>query len=142
MGFLGADFPHSLYDSVMEYGPIAPSWFVLPLAMAALLVVAAHLIVLREHAIGKMPESRRQIRMVTGWVMMFTIPLLAYGFGIVSPTNEQQFLLAWTCITGLLAGIVLMACVDAINSIRIARSQSKAFWAQLQEVLIEPEHDG
>tara|TARA_R110000744_G_C19185091_1_gene543221 strand:- start:50 stop:442 length:393 start_codon:yes stop_codon:yes gene_type:complete len=119
----------------MEHGPIAPSWFVLPLAMLALLVVASHLIVLREHAVGKMPESRRQIRMVTGWVMMFTIPLVAYGFGIVSPTNEEPFLLAWTCIVGLLAGIVLMACVDAINSIRLARKETREMREELRELL-------
>jgi len=126
----------------MEYGPIAPSWFVLPLAMAALLVVAAHLIVLREYAIGKMPESRRQIRMMTGWVMMFTIPVLAYGFGIVSPTNEQNFLMAWTCIVGLLGGIVFMACVDALNSIRLARVQSRELHQALHALLTRPEHDG
>ncbi len=141
MGFLGADLCKSWYGFDMEYGPIAPSWIVLPLAMLALLVVAAHLIVLREHAIGKMPESRRQIRMVTGWVVMFTIPLVAYGFGIVSPRNEQDFLLAWTCIVGLLAGIVLMACIDAINSIRIARSQSRELRDRFRELLIEPERD-
>jgi hypothetical protein len=134
---LEAHFAQSKYDWGMEYGPIAPSWFVLPLAMLALLVVASHLIVLREHAIGKMPESRRQIRMVTGWVMMFTIPLVAYGFGIVSPTDEERFLLAWTCIIGLLAGIVLMACVDAINSIRLARKESREMRAELRDLLVQ-----
>lgn len=119
----------------MEYGPVAPSWFVLPLAMIALLVVAAHLLVLREHAIGKMPESRRQIRMITGWVMMFTIPLTAYGFGIVSPAQQQEFVLAWTCIVGLLGGIVLLACVDAFNSVRLAHQQTKALRAEFRETL-------
>jgi len=142
MGILEADFPQSLYDSIMEYGPIAPSWIVLPLAMVALLIVAAHLIVLREHAIGKMPESRRQIRMVTGWVMMFTIPLIAYGFGIVSPTKEQEFLTAWLAIVGLLGAVVLMACVDALNSIRLARVQSREIHQELRALLTQPEHDG
>ncbi|MBO6513664.1 MAG: hypothetical protein JJ974_06855 [Phycisphaerales bacterium] len=136
----------------MEYGPVAPSWIVLPLAMIALLIVAAHLLVLREHAIGKMPESRRQIRMITGWVMMFTIPLIAYGFGIVSPANQQEFVLAWTCIVGLLCGIILLACVDAFNSVRLARKQTKALRAEFREILfrrnqsgapiVHPEHDG
>ncbi|MGJ8635433.1 MAG: hypothetical protein ACSHX5_01120 [Phycisphaerales bacterium] len=136
----------------MEYAPVAPSWFVLPLAMIALLVVAAHLLVLREHAIGKMPESRRQIRMMTGWVMMFTIPLIAYGFGIVTPAQKQEFLLAWTCIVGLLGGIVLLACVDAINSIRLAYRQTRTLRAEFRETLmrrdqritslVHPEHDG
>lgn len=122
--------------------------------MIALLVVAAHLLVLREHAIGKMPESRRQIRMITGWVMMFTIPLIAYGFGIVSPSNQQEFVLAWTCIVGLLGGIVLLACVDAINSIRLARRQTRKLnqefrailrnehQSQLSTIHALPEHDG
>jgi len=125
----------------MEYGPIAPSWFVLPLAMLALLIVAAHLIVLREHAIGKMPESRRQIRMVTGWIMMFTIPLIAYGFGIVSPTNEQDFLMAWTGIVGMLGAVILMACVDALNSIRLARVQRREIHQEFRALLTQqPEH--
>jgi uncharacterized membrane protein YhaH (DUF805 family) len=142
MGFLAADFMESLYDLVMEYGPIAPTWFVLPLAMIALLVVAAHMIVLREHAIGKMPESRRQIRMVTGWIMMFTIPLTAYGFGIVHPAQEQEFLYAWTCIVGLLGLIVFMACIDAMNSIRLATVQRRALRDQLRSYLSEPEQIG
>ena len=142
MGFLEADFMNSLYGFPMESGPIAPTWFVLPLAMIALLVVAAHLIVLREHAIGKMPESRRQIRMITGWVMMFAIPVLAYGFGIVSPNKEQDFLTAWLAIVGLLGAIVLMACVDALNSLRLARVESKKLQSEFHALLTQPEHDG
>lgn len=152
MRFFEAHFRQSLYDGSMEYGSVAPSWFVLPLAMIALLVVAAHLLVLREHAIGKMPESRRQIRMMTGWVMMFTIPLTAYGFGIVTPAKQEEFVLAWTCIVGLLGGIVLLACVDAINSIRLAHHQTKALRAEFRETLRQrdrylgslayPEQDG
>jgi len=142
MGFFVAHFPNSWYLSRMEHGPLAPSWIVLPLAMSALLVVAAHLTVLREHARGRMPESRRQIRMITGWVSMFTIPLLAYGFGIVSPTQENEFLTAWLAIIGLLAAIVLMACVDALNSIRLARLQTKELHDQLHTLLTHTEHDG
>lgn len=142
MRFFIADFPNSLYHSPMEYGPLAPSWIVLPLAMIALLVVAAHLIVLREHAQGKMPESRRQIRMVTGWVTMFTIPLLAYSFGIVSPTNQDAFLTAWLAVVGLLSAIVLMAAIDALNSIRLARLQTKELRDQFHSLLTHPEQDG
>lgn len=132
----------SLYDSRMEYGPVAPTWFVLPLAMLALLVVAAHLLVLREHAIGKMPESRRQIRMITGWVMMFTIPLVAYGFGIVSPTNAEQFVMTWFCIIGLLGGIILMACIDALNSVRLARKNTRDIHQELRDLMNGSEHAG
>ncbi len=142
MRFFVAHFSNSLYLSSMEYGPLAPSWIVLPLAMSALLVVAAHLNVLREHARGRIPESRRQIRMITGWVSMFTIPLLAYGFGIVSPTNQEPFLTAWLAIIGLLAAIVFMACVDALNSIRLARLQTKELHDQLRTLLTHTEHDG
>jgi hypothetical protein len=142
MGFFDADFIEWLYDRDMEYAPIAPTWFVLPLAMIALLVVAAHMIVLREHAIGKMPESRRQIRMMTGWIMMFTIPLTAYGFGIVTPAQEQEFIYSWSCIVGLLGLIVLMACVDALNSIRLAKLQRRALQEELFELMREPEQAG
>ena len=125
----------------MEYGPVLPSWFVLPLGMLALLAVAAHMIVLREHALGKMPESRRQIRMITGWVMMFTIPLIAYGFGIVSPTNHEAFVLSWTCILLLLSAIMLLACVDAVNNLRIARSQHRKIREQFRAIM-NPEQTG
>ena len=141
MGFFEADFVESLYDSSMEYAPIAPTWFVLPLAMIALLVVAAHMIVLREHAIGKMPESRRQIRMMTGWIMMFTIPLTAYGFGIATPSDQQAFATIWSCIVGLLALIVLMACIDAVNSMRIAKKQTRELRNELS-MLLNPERKG
>jgi len=133
----------------MPHAPIAPSWLVLPLAMIALLVIAAHITVLREHAQGpredgqhKMPESRRQIRMVTGWIMMFTVPLLAYAFGIVSPANTESFLASWTAAVALLGLIILMATIDALNNIRLARKQTRQLRSQLRQIFNPTEPAG
>ena len=117
--------------------PVAPSWLVLPLAMIALLVVASHLLVLREHAIGKMPESRRQIRMLTGWVMMVAIPLTAYGFGIARPSDTETFSAVWLGIIGILGAIIMMACIDALNNMRIAQAQRKELRDELRRIMTE-----
>lgn len=135
--------------------PVAPSWLVLPLAMIALLVVASHLLVLREHAPGKMPESRRQIRMLTGWVMMFTVPFTAYGFGVARPSDTETFAAVWLGIVGLLGAIIILACIDALNNARIAAAQRRELRDELRRIMAQtpdtespdlrlhaPEHDG
>ncbi len=106
-------------------GPLAPWWLVVPLAAIALLATASHIIVLREAPVGALPESRRRIRISTGWVVMVAIPLTAYAFGIATPSKPGVFSVVWLSVVGLLGAIVLLAMLDAFNTVRLHRDESR-----------------
>lgn len=101
--------------------PLAPTWLVLPLALLALVVVGAHWIVLGR-AQG-MPPIRKSLRSANGLVMMTAIPILAYGFGIVSPSNGRAFALTWILATGFLLIVLLIAGVDLLYTAYLARKE-------------------
>ena len=103
-------------------GPILPAWVVLPIAVLTMLIIAAHTI-----AMGSinMPASRRRIRSLNAWVMLFTTALLAYAFGIATTDEPQVFALAWTFATISLAFVLLFACLDMLNNARIYASDRK-----------------
>jgi len=103
-------------------GPLAPGWLVLPLAAVALLATAAHIIALREAPRGALPESRRRIRIATGWVIMVAIPLTAYAFGIATPSSVGTYMIVWMAVTGLIGAILLLAMLDALNTMRLHRA--------------------
>lgn len=106
-------------------GSIAPWWVVLPLAVIAMLATAAHIIVLREAPRGALPESRRRIRIATGWVIMIAVPLIAYAFGIASPSQPGVFAIVWMAVVGLLFAIVLLGLLDAFNTLRVHRYEAR-----------------
>lgn len=105
----------------MDSSPIAPIWLVLPLALLALIVQAGYLIALRELPKGKIPPSRRRIRTATGWMSMFAIPLTAYGFGIATMEDPSTFAIVWMVVIGLIAAILILSGLDAINTMRLRR---------------------
>ena len=110
----------------MDPSPIASPWIVFPIAAVILLVIAGHMIALRELPKGRMPESRRQIRIATGWVMMFAVPLTAYGFGIANTGEPEVFMVVWTSIVLLLIGVFGLSGADMVNSMRIHRKERAA----------------
>jgi hypothetical protein len=106
------------------------------MAGVALLATAAHLIALKEAPKGALPESRRRIRTATGWVIMFAIPLSAYAFGIATPGRAGTFVLVWTAVVGLVGVILMLAMVDAINTMRLHRRASRRLrrdWQRMRE---------
>ena len=119
----------------MDTGPIAPTWFVLPLALIALVLQAGYLIAIRELGPDRMPPSRRRIRVATGWLSMFAIPLSAYGFGIARPSEAGTFTVVWMLVIGLISAIVMLAVLDAINTIRIHRRDGEKVHRELRENL-------
>ncbi len=123
------------YNTAMDTGPIAPTGFVLPLAMIALVLQAGYLIAIRELGPDRMPASRRRIRIASGWLSMFTIPLSAYGFGIAQPNDAGTFTIVWMVVIGLIAAIVMLAVLDAINTMRLHRHEGRKMHQELRENL-------
>ncbi len=106
-------------------GSLAPGWLVLPLAAVALLATAAHIVALREAPRGALPESRRRIRIATGWVIMAAIPLTAYAFGIATPARVGTYMIVWMTVTALIGAILMLAMLDAMNTVRLHRAESR-----------------
>lgn len=110
--------------------PLAPAWLVLPMAVATLLVLAAHVHAM--HAATGIPRSRRRVRSINAGLMLVTVPVLAYAFGIATPARTQAFALAWSASALLLALIVLVALADVINTWRIHAEERRLLSAQMR----------
>ena len=126
-----------LYNGSMSAGPVVTPWIVFPLAAVTLLIVAAHILALRESAPGRMPESRRRIRVLTGWVTLATVPMLACGFGFVPPSDASLFATLWIANIVMLATIIALALLDACNTVRLARRANKDIRRQMRRALAE-----
>lgn len=105
---------------MLASSPIAPPWLALTLGVLAAVVIAGHLMALQESTRrGDVPPSRWRIRAVNGLLMLVSVPLLAYAFGIATPANPGAFILVWTMVTMVLAVVLLLAAVDMLNTWRL-----------------------
>ena len=101
------------------FGPtILPFWFVAPLAGLTMLVIAGHLLAMRD-ARAHIPASRYRIRTVNGGIMLAAVPMLASAFSVVPTDRPRAFLLIWSACVGLLVVVVALALLDALNNARI-----------------------
>jgi len=104
------------------------------MAAFAAVVIAGHLMALQEATRrGDVPPSRWRIRAANGSVMLMTVPLIAYAFGIATPDRPGMFMLAWTAVTGLLAIILLLAAIDMFNTWRMLTAQHRRDRGKLRE---------
>ncbi len=121
---------------------LVPIWVSAPLAMITLVTVAAHLLAMRG---ADMPESRRRIRTANGWLILITVPVLVVAFSVVSRSQPRQFVLIWVVAMALVCFTILMAFVDMVNNLRIARIQrqrlSRTMGAQLRQQLLADRKD-
>ena len=99
---------------------VALSPFVsVPLALAAMLIVSAHVTITQA---SDAPSSRKRIRIVNGWVMLLALPLIAAGVSIVpSQSQPRLFLIVWICVILLLTLSIFLAILDATNTMRLAK---------------------
>lgn len=106
---------------VLADGPFAPPLIVFPFAILVLLVLAVHAAVLFR---TEMPPSRKRIRLANAALMLFTTPIIAYGFGWIDPSvDKRPFVVSWTLIAGLVVLILFLALFDAVNNLRIQRAE-------------------
>jgi len=103
--------------------PLAPLWFVAPMAAATFLVVAAHLMACL-HA--DMPASRRRIRLANGSLILLTLPVLTYALCFVSPSEGRPFVIAWTLLAGATTIVMALAWLDVANNLRLAARERQA----------------
>jgi hypothetical protein len=103
---------------------ILPLWFVGPLAAFTMLVIVAHLLLMRD-AKAEIPASRYRLRSVNGGIMLATVPLLAAAFSVVPTTDARLFTLTWFACVGLLGIVVTLAALDAVNNTRLLIRQRR-----------------
>lgn len=97
-------------------GPLAPPWAVFPMAVMTMIVISAHLNSLSR---TDMPVSRRRIRRANDWLMMFLTIALACAFGLRS--SPRLFVMLWLTVAGLTSLVLILAWLDAVNSLRLHR---------------------
>ncbi len=119
--------------------PLMPAWIAIPIAMCAIVVVAAHVAAMYRST--DMPPSRRRIRVANAWLMVLAIPLLAFAVSIISPARQRTFILVWSAAAGLVFLILTVALIDILNNQRIyakARRQLREqFERAKQDVALE-----
>lgn len=103
-------------------GPILNAWIGVPLGVVTLLLVAAHVALLSR---VDMPESRRRIRRVNGWIMLGAIPVAVYAFCVATPASPRAFTLSWMAVLGLVAIVLMLACMDILNTLRLHRAEQR-----------------
>lgn len=106
--------PHILAQS------IAPAWFVLPVSIFTLIVIAAHWVMLAK---ADMPPLRKRVRSACGLASMLAVPVLAYAFGIADVDSPRQFVLSWMTATVLLLIVLVLAGIDLSVTAWDARRQ-------------------
>jgi hypothetical protein len=113
---------------------IAPRWAVVLCTLLALLVIAIHILAL---ANADMHPSRRRIRTANGFLMMLGVASLSYAIGVASPAHPREFALAWTIVMALMAMIVGVACIDALNSLRLHAIERRGVRRELDKARLE-----
>lgn len=100
--------------------PVISPYIALPLAFALMLAVAIHAQATRRSA---EPASRKRVRLANASLMMLTLPLVAIGFSLLDPrVHRQEWLLVWLAAITLLGMNVMLAVIDAANTLRLLRA--------------------
>ena len=114
--------------------PLLPLWVAVPAAVLSLLAVGGHLSALRT---AEIPESRRRIRTVNGWLMAALIPVAVYAFSVVTPSERNRFVFVFAVVVALLTIVVVLAGVDAMNNLRLYRSERDELQAEIKQLRSE-----
>lgn len=111
--------------------PIIPPLLALGAALALMVFIALHA---RATARSDQPASRKRIRIANACLMMLTLPLVAIGFSVVSPsTHPRAWLLIWIGAMALLAMNVGLALLDMVNTLRLLRAARLRLSRELSE---------
>lgn len=100
---------------------VLPPAVVLPVSAFAIIVIAAHLVVL--HGAARVPLSRVRIRTANGVVMIITVMSLAYAFGMAPVGDIRAFTLAWATAVMLVTLVLALGALDVANNLRLVRTK-------------------
>lgn len=123
---------------ILAPAAVLPPWVVLPIAAAAMLVIAAHILAMYE---VEMPPRRRRIRTASGFLMMVLTCLLAYALSLApvgggAPVRQDHaglFVEVWLVIVVLIGMIVMLAGLDAVETIRLSTASRRQMRRRLRE---------
>ena len=115
----------------MEGTPAIPLWLTAPLGFAVLVVLAGHLMALREAA-DRLPASRVRIRTVNNVVALLAIPTLVWAFSVVTPARPRLFVMTWLTAVGLVSMSLVLAGLDILNNARLAARARRELRAELR----------
>lgn len=113
---------------------LAPRTPVLFVAVLALAVITLHVLSLVN---ADTHPSRKRIRIANGILMMCGVVSLAYAVGVATPDRPREFTLSWTLVLSLMAIIVGVACIDALNSLRLHASERRALRRELDHARLD-----
>ena len=124
----------------LSIASLLPAWIVVPIAAAAIVVLAAHVLALQQ---AVMPIRRRRIRTANGLLMMLIASLLAYALGVApavgnpttNPDAARTFLFVWSAIMSLLAIVIGLAALDVAHTARLALSARRRIRDELRSGL-------
>jgi len=100
--------------------PILPVWFVAPMAVVTMLILATHVTSVQS---SDMPRSRQRIRVANGILMMFLTPLVAFVFGFATTDEPGLFVMGWTSVSAMLVMVLMLAGLDMLNTARLHRQE-------------------
>lgn len=104
-------------------GTLIPAWICVPIATLMMVVLLLHT---RATARSSHPASRKRLRIANGIVMFINMPLLATGFSVIDAGHSPRaWLLIWIAAMALLAFSVLLAIMDMLNTVRLARRAAR-----------------
>lgn len=106
----------------LHHSPLVPWWVAMPLGAAVLLVLAVYLLALGG---AEMDARRKRIRTANTILMMLVTPLIAYGFGVATPSRGRAYVFVWVLICSLLFMVIMLALLDMLNSLRLHRAQMR-----------------
>jgi hypothetical protein len=104
--------------STLSVEPLAPAWFVVPVGFVTLIVLAGHLLSLRN---VPMPASRVRIRVANSVLMFIGTLMLMYSLAYVPPSDGRRFVLCWMAVGAMVVVVLVLAWVDVFNNMRLAR---------------------
>jgi hypothetical protein len=104
---------------------------VVPPALVLVIAVGAHMAGMRGR---EMPPSRRRIRTANGVLMLLTVPLTAFAFCAVSPTDPRFFVLTWFAVVVMVGLVVAMAMADILNNLWLAHRHTQDLRAHMRAV--------
>lgn len=123
--------PPACPPTMFVVGSLLSPYVVVPIAGGVMALLALHLASLKR---TPHPPSRRRIRSANALIMLAIVPLFAVGVSLISAQrNPRLWLLLWLAVISLVWMSVMLALLDMVNTLRMARVRRR----KLQRMLTQ-----